>query len=205
MDAGTGRWGALKQRVSGKYYNLKQAVIFNNGQDIPTLLKWFDNHYDPYHGQIVSKGFLNGILVETEGHKLAFCADEDVPEQFTNATDWMSKTHIQQWPIARIEYYDEYFTTTGVVSQLKAISDFLEPYFYNEVMPFGFTYSNEQAIYDEYKTDITKYVTEKFAAWVTGEADVDAEWDAFQAQLKALHVDELVAGYQAQYDRLSGK
>ena len=205
IDAGTGRYGALKQRVSDKYYNLKQAAIFNNGQDIPTLLKWFDNHYDPYYGEIISKGFLNGNLVETEGHKLAFCAPEDVPEQFTNATDWMSKTHIQQWPCARIKYYDEYFTSTGVVNQLKAISDFLSTGFYNETMPYGFTYPAEQAVYDEYLTDITKYVAEKFAAWVTGEADLDAEWDAFQAQLKALHVDELVAGYQAQYDRLTGK
>jgi len=132
------------------------------------------------------------------------CAAED-RERYTNHTDWMSKTHMQQWPAARFEYYDLYFANTGVVKQLKDASEFLEPYFYNEVMPHGFTFPSEQAVYDEYLTDITKYVAEKFAAWVTGEADVDAEWDAFQEQLKKLHVEELVAGYQAQYDRLIGK
>ena len=205
INGGSSRYGALKQRVSNKNYILHQGVIFNNGQDIPTLLKFFDNLYDPFYGEVVGKGFLNGILVQTEDGKLAFAPAENVPEQYANHTDWMSKTHMQQWPAARFEYYDEYFANTGVVKQLKDASEFLEPYFYNEVMPHGFTFPSEQAVYDEYLTDITKYVSEKFAAWVTGEADVDAEWDAFQEQLKKLHVEELVAGYQAQYDRLTGK
>ena len=79
--------GVIKQRTTGKVYNLRQGVVFNNGQDLPTLLGWFDNFYDPCYGEIATKGFLNGILAETEGHKLAFCAPEAVPEQYANQTD----------------------------------------------------------------------------------------------------------------------
>ena len=143
--------------------------------------------------------------METEGHKLAFCPNEDVPEQYANQTDWMTKTHFQQWPIYRSNYYDEYFTTTGVVSQLKKLSETLSSYFINEVMPYGYTYQPEQEVYDEYSTDINKLVKEKFAAWVTGEADVDADWDSYLAQLEGMGLSNLVAGYQAQYDRLTGK
>ncbi len=204
VETGTERSGVIKQRVTGKYYNLRQGVVFNNGQDLKTLLGWFDNIYDPYYGQIASKGFL-GMLVETEDHKLEYCPIEDVPEQYTNWTDWMVKTHFQQWPLALNMDYSETFSNTGVIYQMKLLTKALSPYFINEVMPFGYAYSEQQAVYDEYLPDINKLVSEKFAAWVTGEADVDADWDAYVEQLKSLHVEELVAAYQTQYDRLTGK
>ena len=117
----------------------------------------------------------------------------------------MTKTHFQQWPFALDNYYFEYFSEIGVVVHMKELSEVLSPYFINEVMPFGFPYPEQQAVYDEFLGDINLLVKEKFAAWVTGEADVDAEWDTFVEQLKSLHVEELVAAYQAQYDRLTGK
>ena len=117
----------------------------------------------------------------------------------------MVKTHFQQWPSFRSPYYDEYFATTGVVLQLKTLTETLRPYFSNEVMPNGFTFEAEQAVYDEYSVDIDKLVSQKLAAWITGESDVDADWDAYLAQLEAMGFSELVAGYQAQYDRLIGK
>ena len=59
--------------------------------------------------------------------------------------------------------------------------------------------SNEMS---EYSTDIEKYVNERYAQWVTGERDVEADWEEYKTQLEKLHVREYTAAYQAYYDRL---
>lgn len=39
------------------------------------------------------------------------------------------------------------------------------------------------------------------AAFLTGKADIDAEWDSYLAQLETIGIDTLIADYQAGYDR----
>ena len=45
-------------------------------------------------------------------------------------------------------------------------------------------------------TDINTYVKSKIAQWVSGEADVNAEWDAYCAQLEAYGLEELTQIHQ---------
>ena len=40
-------------------------------------------------------------------------------------------------------------------------------------------------------TDINTYVKSKMAQWISGEANVDEEWDAYLAQLDAYGLEEL--------------
>jgi putative aldouronate transport system substrate-binding protein len=42
------------------------------------------------------------------------------------------------------------------------------------------------------QTAITNYVDQKEAEWVSGQADIDAEWDAYVAQLNRLGLQELI-------------
>ena len=60
---------------------------------------------------------------------------------------------------------------------------------------------------DEYDTyldvwaDINTYVTQMHAAFVTGEKDIDAEWDNFQAELMDMGLQDVIDVYQAALDR----
>jgi putative aldouronate transport system substrate-binding protein len=42
------------------------------------------------------------------------------------------------------------------------------------------------------QTAITDYVKQKEAEWVSGQANIDAEWDAYVAQLNRLGLQELI-------------
>ena len=46
------------------------------------------------------------------------------------------------------------------------------------------------------KTDINTYIRNKTAQWISGEADIAAEWDAYKAQLKTYGIDELTEIYR---------
>ena len=50
-------------------------------------------------------------------------------------------------------------------------------------------------------TDITSYVEQMITQFITGEADIDATWDAYVGTLKTMQLDRWVAIDQAAYDR----
>lgn len=52
----------------------------------------------------------------------------------------------------------------------------------------------------ELRTDIFNTVKEKKAAWITGTADINAEWDAYVASLEKMHLDEFLKLMQTAYD-----
>ena len=52
----------------------------------------------------------------------------------------------------------------------------------------------------ELRTDIFSLVNQKKADWITGNGDIEAEWDAYCEQLKKMNLDELVQLMQDAYD-----
>lgn len=50
-------------------------------------------------------------------------------------------------------------------------------------------------------TALDTHIIEMQTKWIMGNADVDATWDAYIADLKSLGLDEVVGVYQAAYDR----
>ena len=49
---------------------------------------------------------------------------------------------------------------------------------------------------------IEKFVTDKMPLWITGEVDIDADWDAYIRQLEQLGVKEYTAIQQAYTTRV---
>lgn len=61
--------------------------------------------------------------------------------------------------------------------------------------------TEENARAAELFNTIKTYVNQSRAEFVTGQKDIDAEWDAYINELKKMGVDELLALYQTAYDR----
>lgn len=60
--------------------------------------------------------------------------------------------------------------------------------------------SEESDVVALYATDLATYISEEVPKFVTGDRSFDT-WDEFVAECEAMHVDELLAAYQAAYDR----
>ena len=50
-------------------------------------------------------------------------------------------------------------------------------------------------------SDIRDYTNRRGVEWVSGTGDVDADWDAYIAELKAMGVEDYVKHSQSAYDR----
>lgn len=72
------------------------------------------------------------------------------------------------------------------------------------VNPIGFSYNlpDELDVVQAYQTDLNTYVNEMFVAFITGSTPL-SEWDNYLKNLKAMHVKDVVAVYQATVDRQS--
>ena len=77
---------------------------------------------------------------------------------------------------------------------------FEEPYIR---APFPTVYStpDEAAVSSMYMVDIDTYVNERAVAFISGYADIEAEFDSYIATLESMQIGELLKVRQAQYDR----
>ena len=64
---------------------------------------------------------------------------------------------------------------------------------------------DENDIYVEKWQDITKYVASMYAAFVTGEKDIEAEWDTYVANLQQMGLQEVLDCYDAAYARYKAR
>lgn len=62
----------------------------------------------------------------------------------------------------------------------------------------------EQAMLGTAEVDIGIYVRECMTRMVTGEMNIDAEWDSFQSNLKTMGIDTVISCAQAAWDRANG-
>lgn len=93
-------------------------------------------------------------------------------------------------------------------------TDLLPQGVYNNCLPYAKTVVRDEAlalteeendIYVEKWLDISKYATQMFAAFVTGDADVEAEWDTYVANLQKMGLQEVLACYDAAYARYTAR
>ena len=88
--------------------------------------------------------------------------------------------------------------------------DLLPQGVYNNCLPYAKTVIRDEAlaltedendIYVEKWMDISKYATQMFAAFVTGDKDIDAEWDTYVSNLEQMGLQDVLDCYDAAYAR----
>jgi putative aldouronate transport system substrate-binding protein len=63
--------------------------------------------------------------------------------------------------------------------------------------------ADETTLMNSYGTDLTNERKETFARWITTNANIDAEWDAYVTRMNRLHINEFVMLKQKAYDLLA--
>lgn len=64
--------------------------------------------------------------------------------------------------------------------------------------------AEEQGVYDRTWGSIRDYMLERQQSWILGNGDVEADWDAYMAQVNDLGYQELLGVMQSAYDRQYG-
>lgn len=64
---------------------------------------------------------------------------------------------------------------------------------------------DENDIYTEKWADVSKYVSQMFAAFVSGDEDVEAQWDTYVSNLQQMGLDEILECYTDALERYNAK
>lgn len=65
--------------------------------------------------------------------------------------------------------------------------------------------TEEQDLFDLVKSDCDDYFREMRAKFITGEADIETEWDAYVEMMNALGLEDYTAAWQMVYDRVTAE
>lgn len=162
------------------------------------LARWIDTLYSEEWSVQMSKGALgvtceqleNGLYKvwdNAEGHNMTF-------------GEYLTQIHYQQMPYI---VSDDLFYSDGTDANDKGRQDdFFEAT--GKVIPAYpklLMTAEEEEEFNLLMTDVDKYAEETICRWISGQGDVDAEWDAYIAQMKVLGHDRMIEIKQQVYDR----
>lgn len=202
--ADTALSGACRTHMGeGREWTFNRAAVAASTEDPELVCRWLDIFYDPYWGSQIADGYLGTHLYEKEDGQFAEVPEEQIPEQYTSRDEWKFYTMANMGPYYKAEEHCRDLATGAKWAiELNAQSAVYENNYINEVLMPSYQLPEEFDRINEYEPDIKMYAKEMFALWVTGERDIDVDWDSYIAELEAMGVKEYLAAYQAYYDRI---
>ena len=98
------------------------------------------------------------------------------------------------------DYKEGRLELTATQKRIQNTYDQYREYLNTEIWPRPYLANDVSSRVSELRTDIFSTLNEKKAAWITGTADINAEWDAYVASLEKMHLDEFLKLMQTAYD-----
>jgi putative aldouronate transport system substrate-binding protein len=193
---------------TGKTLFTSQLVITDKAKNPETIIRYFDFIYNPVNSIIVETGplgihyeLIDGEMWEIENWKDKLTAEQR--ELYDTGNNWVGPLPKNQ---DGITINRPAGSPDSIAYQEAELRDQMySPYLEEEMIPM-LKYSTEDALrVADLQTAITEYVKQQEARWVTGLGSVDAEWDAYIAQLEKLGLPELLALKQAAYAIAKGE
>lgn len=174
------------------------AIGYSNEHPVETM-RYFDFWFTDLGRRLANFGVEGETYTMVDGQPIYTEAvlSSDTP---VNAQMWEIGAQIPRGFYQDYSYEAQW--TNDIASEgieLYAANDLLVPEFLGVAMT-----EDEQAIYDRYWASIQTYMLEKQQQWVLGSADIDEEWDDYNAQLDSLGLNEVMAVLNAAYDRQYG-
>ena len=180
---GRGSYGAVTFK--------NQVAITDRAKNPEVIVRWFDNVFEMDNSVQIQAGLI-GKRIEKLGEGKYRALDETKLSEadrekygwgnmFTQSMPKYFPIDLKILPIEGKELpYDE-----------KKVADKLYAPYLDEVIPQAWATAEDAKRVSILETDINNYVTKKQAEWISGQADVEAEWADYGAQLDKLGLQEL--------------
>lgn len=200
-----------EQSLAGRidYRPVAGMFINKDSQYVEELCKLFDIAYateeivegSGLYGQTFTYGFENVDWILNDDNTY----EQIVPEGFESFTAYQNQK-LRWWDLGRADKFGQAITSTvgNAQARQKGYVSNVIPYMATDhIFPTGllkFT-DDEQYVIDNRYADISLYITEMEAKFITGVADIESEWDAYVAECERMGLSEVLKVYQSAYDR----
>lgn len=169
-----------------------QLAITDKAKNPATIVRWYDNVFDVDNSIQIQAGLFDKRLKKLGEGDYQYMDESLLTEEERTKYGW-ANMFTQSLP-KFIPLEIEIKQAEGIPyleDEKKAADEMYEP-FLNEATPQAWATAEESDRISVLFTDIDNYVKEKTAAWVSGQSDPEADWDAYLAQLEKLGLPELM-------------
>jgi len=168
-----------------------QFAITSAAGNPATIIRWLDFLYEEDNSLQVYMGKYGVIYDRAEDGTITLI---DPPEGET-IESMRNLSTISSLPLAIMP--DIYNQLPKNVEELNknSIDALYAPYIVPERMPSYWLTAEESDAVSTIQTDLDKFVKDKRAAWITGQSDIDAEWEDYLAQLDKLGLQKYMEVY----------
>lgn len=179
-------------------------------ENLDACLAYFDAMFAPQDDPLNEEGTFWGISLyigEKDTHWE--WVEEDalfirfVPEGYASASEFGSVHGFSISPY--VGEWDKVEIRNGAPRWNQAvIRDHRVPYVVDVVTTDNIILNaDEEEVVDDYWPDIKNYIDQMNAAFITGQADIDKDFESFVNNLYAMGLQDVMDAYQSAYDRMS--
>ena len=166
-----------------------QVVITDKAKNPEAICRWWDNVYQLDNSLQTQNGPLNITLFKTKDGQYTHIDNEKLSKADQDKYSW-SNLYPQSLPKYipanfKIKQTPEPYDEKGPADKL------YEPYL-TEMIPDVWVPVDKASRYADLSTAISNYIRQKEAEWISGQTDIDTDWNSYLDQLKKLHLDELI-------------
>ncbi|MDR0473260.1 MAG: hypothetical protein LBH43_06280 [Treponema sp.] len=187
--------------------SIHKLVIFENCKDTAAVLKLAEFIAFDIEANMTSTRGMKDVFwrFRPDGKAEQIFWEESVDKMNANASVMgLWNTFIGLWD--KNFYANLYYDVDKDVRLSRGWA--FENVYKNHLAPEGSVYvfsnlsADETSLMNTYNTDLTNERKQTFARWITTNANIDAEWDAYVARMNQLHIPEFTALKQKAYDLL---
>lgn len=166
-----------------------QFAITSDAKNPATIIRWLDNIYEEENSVKIMMGSVYQLESDGTYSYVKPPEGETVDTMRDRSTIWNLPYAIMP------DVYENKFPKDETRILKDKIDALYEPDIISEKMPNFWLTDEESAEVSIMQTDIDKFVKDKRAAWITGQGDIDAEWDSYLAQLDTLGLQKYMEIY----------
>lgn len=167
-----------------------QVVITDNAKNPEIICRWWDNLFELENSIQTHNGPLGITLIKgDDGSYTRIDTSKTFSEADQKLYDWGNL-----FPQSLPRYVPNGFKIKEEVEtyQEKPVVDALYAPFLTEAIPQYWAKAEDATKLADLSTAIKDYITQKKAEWISGQTDIDKDWDAYLAQLEKLKLQELI-------------
>lgn len=208
----TSEWQSEKRYFIPDKYSWWCSLVGAESENLDAILAFLDSLYTTEDNPIDEEGTLWGACfwLGKYGRDWEWREEDKssynllIPEGYTNRNDYLDGTYFLNGPYVSDLISVEYNEYGSYKPKAVEVQKNLYPYGVKTTRTAWLQLTeDENDIYVDAWADIKAYVTEMHAAFITGEADIEAEWDNYLAELDAMGLQDVIDVYQAALDRFN--
>lgn len=168
-----------------------QFAITSAARNPKTIMRWLDFLYEEDNSVQVMMGKYGSVYDRAQDGSFKLIN----PPAGETIDSMRYRSTVTSLPYAIMPEVYAKFPKSSEELNKKKIDELYGPYIVKEKMPNYWLTAKESAEITTIQTDIDKYVKDKRAAWITGQANIDAEWEGYLAQLNKLGLEKYMKVY----------